>query len=149
MAKPEPTFTPDPVDIHVGQRLRLRRNMVGMSQDELATACDITFQQIQKYETAVNRISASRLFQIGMALKTPVAFFFEGLPNQTVIMDDFSPTKSKRRGLHVSEPSENDPLTRNESLKLINLFWKLPNDSVRDNVFAIMENLSKKLPQNA
>src|SRR6056297_1635157 len=68
-----------PVDVHVGKRVRHRRWMVGMTQQQLADAVGIKFQQIQKYETGMNRISASRLWDIGEALGVPVSFFFEGL----------------------------------------------------------------------
>ena len=69
-------FVPSAVDLHIGQRMQLRRVMMGMSQKDLAKVCGVTFQQIQKYETAGNRISASRLFALSTALETPVSFFF-------------------------------------------------------------------------
>ncbi len=68
-----------PVDLHVGQRLRHRRWLVGMTQQQLASAVGIKFQQIQKYESGANRISASRLFDLANALQVPVSFFFDGL----------------------------------------------------------------------
>ncbi len=68
-----------PVDLHVGQRLRHRRWLVGMTQQQLASAVGIKFQQIQKYESGANRISASRLFDLANALDVPVSFFFDGL----------------------------------------------------------------------
>ncbi|MEM0937028.1 MAG: helix-turn-helix transcriptional regulator [Pseudomonadota bacterium] len=71
-----------PVDVHVGKRVRHRRWMVGMTQQQLAQKVGIKFQQIQKYETGMNRISASRLWDIADALDVPVAFFFEGLDSR-------------------------------------------------------------------
>lgn len=71
--------TPDPVDIHVGRRLRMRRKDLGYSQQALADALGLTFQQVQKYEGGANRISASKLHATAMFLKTPIGFFFEGL----------------------------------------------------------------------
>ncbi|WP_420411641.1 helix-turn-helix domain-containing protein [Roseibium sp.] len=71
---------PNPTDIHVGSRVRLRRMMLGMSQEKLGEALGITFQQIQKYEKGTNRIGASRLQHIATVLKAPVSFFFEDLP---------------------------------------------------------------------
>ena len=68
------------VDKHIAQRMQLRRVMLGMTQSDLAKRCGLSFQQIQKYETAGNRIPAARLFDISQALETPVAFFFSGLP---------------------------------------------------------------------
>lgn len=74
-----------PVDVHVGERIRLGRALVHMSQSELAKACEeITFQQVQKYESGHNRVSASRLVQIAAALGQPITFFFEGLPDYPV-----------------------------------------------------------------
>ena len=73
---------PNPIDIHVGSRIRLRRNMVGMSQEKLGEMLGITFQQIQKYEKGTNRVGASRLQAISSILSVPVAFFFEDAPGQ-------------------------------------------------------------------
>jgi transcriptional regulator with XRE-family HTH domain len=73
--------TPNPIDKHVGSRVRMRRMMVGMSQEKLGDALGLTFQQVQKYEKGTNRIGASRLQQISHILQVPVAFFFEGAPN--------------------------------------------------------------------
>lgn len=73
------TTTPDPIDEHVGRRVRLRRKLVGVSQDNLAAGLGLTFQQVQKYERGFNRISASKLLAIAVTLKVPVAYFFEGL----------------------------------------------------------------------
>ena len=69
----------DPVDIHVGKRIRMRRKTLGVSQEQLASALGLTFQQVQKYEKGGNRVSASKLHGIGKFLGVPVAFFFEGL----------------------------------------------------------------------
>lgn len=71
---------PDPVDVHVGRRVRLRRKGLGISQAELAGHIGLTFQQIQKYERGSNRISVSKLYRIAEALRAPVSLFFEGLP---------------------------------------------------------------------
>ncbi len=72
---------PNPIDKHVGSRVRMRRMMLGMSQEKLGDALGLTFQQVQKYEKGTNRIGASRLQQISHILQVPVAFFFEGAPN--------------------------------------------------------------------
>lgn len=70
----------EPVDRYVGARMRARRKEIGMSQSELGSACDITFQQIQKYEKGVNRVGSSRLAELATALKVDVAYFFDGMP---------------------------------------------------------------------
>jgi transcriptional regulator with XRE-family HTH domain len=72
--------TPDPTDKHVGSRVRMRRMMLGMSQEKLGDALDLTFQQVQKYEKGTNRISASRLQQAAHILQVPISFFFDGSP---------------------------------------------------------------------
>jgi transcriptional regulator with XRE-family HTH domain len=77
--KPEGERRPNPVDIHVGTRVRLRRKQLGVSQERLADALGLTFQQVQKYERGANRISASKLWDTAGFLSVPIAFFFEGL----------------------------------------------------------------------
>ncbi len=75
--------TPTAVDLHVGGRVRMRRKMLGLSQESLASTLGLTFQQVQKYERGSNRISASKLYQIAKTLQVPVAFFFDGLDEPT------------------------------------------------------------------
>ncbi len=119
------TYTPTIIDQHIGKRMQLRRTMLGLSLKDLANICGVTFQQIQKYETADNRISASRLFEIGTAMQTPVSFFFSGLPGN--MPDETRTTRSMR----VHQPDADDPLLRTESLQLIRLYWKLETDAQR------------------
>src|SRR5215212_8586427 len=80
---------PNPVDLHVGARIRMRRKILGVSQEKLADDLGLTFQQVQKYERGANRVSASKLYEIARSLQTPVAFFFEGLndPTQSTAYD--------------------------------------------------------------
>src|SRR5215472_8542656 len=75
--------SPNPVDLHVGGRVRMRRKMLGISQERLADALGLTFQQVQKYERGANRISASKLYEIARFLSAPIAYFFEGLADPT------------------------------------------------------------------
>lgn len=130
-------FEPTAVDAHVGQRVQLRRMMMGLSQKDLAQICGVTFQQIQKYETAGNRISASRLFELSTALETPISFFFFGLPGY--IEEN---QKTNKNGARLREPSKDDPLGKNESLELINLYWKLPTDKQRELVMKMLKTLN-------
>ncbi len=130
-------FTPTAVDEHIGQRVQLRRVMMGLSQKDLAKICGVTFQQIQKYESAGNRISASRLFELSTALETPITFFFQGLPGYMP-----EPNRSGRIHARVSEQKPNDPLAKNESLQLINLYWKLPNDDQRQMIMKMLKTLA-------
>ena len=126
------------VDKHIAQRLQLRRVMLGMSQSDLAKKCGLSFQQIQKYESANNRIPAARLFDLGRAMETSVAFFFLGLPG------NFPVETKSTRSMRVSEQKEDDPLTKTESLRLINLYWDLPSNSQRDMVMKMLKSLTGK-----
>ena len=82
---------PNPIDVHVGLRIRLRRKEMGVSQERLAEAIGLTFQQVQKYERAANRVSASKLYEMARALETSTAYFFEGLADTTTIGAGESP----------------------------------------------------------
>lgn len=124
------------VDKHIAQRLQLRRVMLGMTQTDLAEKCGVSFQQIQKYETAGNRIPAARLFDISQALETSVAFFFAGLPG------NFPPETKATRSMRISDVKDDDPLSKNESLQLINLYWNLPSDTQRKTIMNMLKLLN-------
>lgn len=129
-------FNPTSIDQHIGRRMQLRRTILGMSLKDLAAATGVTFQQIQKYETADNRVSASRLFQIGLAMQTPVSFFFVGLPGN--MPDETKSTRSMR----VRQPEEpDDPMLRNESLNLVKMYWRLANDNQRAAIINLLKSL--------
>ena len=103
-----------PVDVHVGKRVRHRRWMVGMTQQQLAGKVGIKFQQIQKYETGMNRISASRLWDIAEALSVPVSFFFEGIDEQVDVQE------LEKNGV------PGDILADKEALELIRSYYQIP-----------------------
>lgn len=107
-----------PVDVHVGKRVRHRRWMVGMTQQHLAEKVGIKFQQIQKYETGMNRISASRLWDIAATLGVPVSFFFEGV-------DATKETVGKTSSL------PNDILADKEALELVRSYYAIPENQRR------------------
>lgn len=106
-----------PVDIHVGKRVRHRRWMVGMTQQQLAEKVGIKFQQIQKYETGMNRVSASRLWDMATALSVPVAFFFDGLENNADDIDD--------------DALPGDFLADKEALELVRSYYAIPENQRR------------------
>ncbi len=85
---------PLPVDIHIGRVLRRRRQLLGLTQAQLAEVCGLTFQQIHKYETAINSLSATRLWRLADALSVPVSYFFEGLPAEK---KSFAPSNDHKR----------------------------------------------------
>ena len=117
-----------PVDVHVGKRVRHRRWMAGMTQQQLAERVGIKFQQIQKYETGTNRISASRLWDISEALNVPVAFFFEGLRGQ-----DADAAENGRPG--------GDILADKEALELVRSYYAIP-ETQRRRLFELARVLS-------
>src|SRR4029450_2577565 len=110
---------PNPIDIHVGSRVRLRRMMLGMSQEKLGESLGITFQQIQKYEKGTNRIGASRLQHIARVLTMPVSYFFEGAPGMagTSLPADFNDAPTTN---HVV-----DFLSTNEGIQLNKAFVRI------------------------
>ena len=138
------SFKPSSIDEHIGQRMQLRRTMMGMSQKDLAKLCGVTFQQIQKYETAGNRIAASRLFELSVALQTPIAFFFAGLPGHM----EREPRNGHWPKSHVSDQSASDPLAKNESLLLLTAYWKLPSDNQRKLVMQMINALNAQNKAN-
>ncbi len=112
---------PNPIDIHVGARLRQRRTLLGLSQDQLAQMLGVTFQQVQKYERGANRIGASRLFELACALDTPVGFFFEGL----------SEGKAPAGGRAARRAGGADAPLRRETLELVRAYDRIPNEKLR------------------
>ncbi|MBP3316431.1 MAG: helix-turn-helix domain-containing protein [Alphaproteobacteria bacterium] len=130
-------FNPTYIDEHIGRRIQLRRNMLGLSQKDLASTCGITFQQIQKYEAAGNRVAASRLFEIGLAMDTPVSFFFMGLPGN--LPDENKSTRSQSP--RISAQTNDDPMSKTESLELIKLYWKL-SPGKRDAVMQMLRTMN-------
>ncbi len=116
--------SPNPLDKHGGSRVRLRRNMLGMSQEKLGERLGLTFQQVQKYEKGTNRIGASRLQQIGAILSVPVSFFFEGAPSgEPAPEGGFSDVAAAS---YVS-----DFLSTSEGLALNRAFIRIKNPKVR------------------
>ncbi len=110
-----------PVDVHVGKRIRHRRWLVGMTQQQLAQKVGIKFQQIQKYETGMNRVSASRLWDIADAMSVPVAYFFEGATGA----DEMAPTAGANGGVPA------DILADKEALELIRSYYAIPENQRR------------------
>lgn len=126
---------PDPVDVHVGRRVRLRRKELGASQQWLAEKLDLTFQQIQKYERGANRISASKLHKVASALKTPVAYFFEGLSDAATAADE-------HYGRAYSEVIE-DLLADPNGPQLAEAFLKIQRRSIKKQVVGLVEAIAE------
>ncbi|WP_096702680.1 helix-turn-helix transcriptional regulator [Magnetospirillum sp. 15-1] len=137
-----PSGLPNPVDIHVGARVRLRRTLMGMSQEKLGESIGLTFQQVQKYERGANRIGASRLFDLSRVLDVPVSFFFDDMA-ETV--QDQSPLAVARgiSGL-ADEPAsfEADPMTKRETLELVRAYYSITDPQVRRRVYDLAKALA-------
>lgn len=126
---------PNPIDIHVGSRIRLRRTMLGMSQEKLGEALGITFQQIQKYEKGTNRVGASRLQNISTILNVPVSFFFEDAPGDP---------STGQPGMAEANSSNYvvDFLSSSEGLQLNRAFIKIADPKVRRKLVDLVKSLA-------
>ncbi len=128
---------PNPIDVHVGSRVRLRRLIIGMSQEKLGEKMNLTFQQIQKYEKGTNRIGASRLFQLSQILDVPMSYFFEDAP--------IKPGAAMAAGF--AEPKGEafllDFLNTREGLELNRAFVRIKDPKVRRKIIDLVRSLSE------
>jgi len=133
---------PNPVDGHVGARIRLRRTLLGMSQQKLGEAIGLTFQQVQKYERGSNRISASRLFQLTRVLDVPLSFFFDDMApdvaSAPVYEEDGAAVLSDRSSVDY----EPDPMAKRETLELVRAYYSIRDDSVRRRLLDLAKALA-------
>jgi transcriptional regulator with XRE-family HTH domain len=128
---------PDPIDKHVGSRVRMRRMMLGMSQEKLGDALALTFQQVQKYEKGTNRIGASRLQQISRILQVPPAFFFEGAPHLADNGAMADPLEAAPSPTYVS-----DFLATSDGLSLTKAFMRIPNPKLRRRIVDLVQEMA-------
>ncbi len=129
---------PNPIDKHVGSRVRMRRMMLSMSQEKLGDALSLTFQQVQKYEKGTNRIGASRLQQISNILQVPVSFFFEGAPHL--------PGHHSHGGMSEA-PSPayvSDFLATSDGLSLTKAFMRIKNSKLRRRIVELVEQIAEE-----
>ncbi len=121
------TGVPNPVDVHVGARLRVRRTLLGMSQTTVGEAIGLSFHQLQKYENGTNRISASRLFDLSRVLDVPIEYFFDDMPTAVAA----SLPTTKRGGKAKELPSyEPNPMAKPETLELVWAYYKISDPRV-------------------
>ena len=130
---------PNPIDVHVGSRVRLRRKLLGMSLKKLGEAIGLNFQQVQKYERGLNRIGASRLFDLARALDVPVEFFFDDMSDDVAA---HSPGQSKGTASEAVGGGP-DPMAKRETLDLVPAYYKIHDASVRKRLLAFMQALAK------
>ena len=128
MAEPQTKKFPNPIDVHVGGRVRMRRMMLGMSQQKLADAFGLTFQQVQKYEKGMNRMGSSRLQQAADVLGVAVPFFFEGAPGGDAAI--------------LPPPYINKFVASRDGLRLIKAFTRLDSDALRRRIVGLVEEIA-------
>jgi transcriptional regulator with XRE-family HTH domain len=132
---------PNPVDLHVGSRIRLRRKILGVSQERLAESLGLTFQQVQKYERGSNRVSASKLYEIAATLQSQVGYFFEGLADPSTVQEgEIAPG---------TEQFVQDFLMTPEGLELAGLFPKITRARVRRRVLDLVRSMAEDEAEDA
>ncbi len=131
------TGIPNPVDVHVGARVGVRRTLLGMNQTNLGDAIGVTFQQVQKYENGANRISASRLFDLSRILDVPIQFFFDDVPAAVA-----ASSPAQGGGKAKKPPSyEPDPMATRETLELVRGYYKIRDPQIRKRLFELTKTL--------
>ena len=134
------SVSPNPIDVHVGTRLKLRRTLLGISQEKLAESVAITFQQIQKYERGINRIGASRLFDLAAVLDVSADFFFEEMPDQIARQ---SPAQRSGATPPAVANAGYDLLARRETLELVRAYYQIGNEGVRKRLFELTKSIAR------
>jgi transcriptional regulator with XRE-family HTH domain len=129
---------PNPVDIHVGQRVAVRRKLLKLSQTDLANHVGYSYQQVQKYEKGANRVSASVLFEFSGALGVPASFFFEGLP-------DKASKRSRRKKTRTPTDFASDPMRKPDVIKLVRAFDSITDPEARKNLLKAVRAFSDAL----
>ena len=130
---------PNPLDVHVGRKLQLRRTLLGLSQERLGNLIGLTFQQIQKYESGANRVSSSRLYDIARVLDIGITYFFEGISAE---VQEQSPGHLQGAVPLVSE-DERDPMARRETLELVRAYYQIRSAKVRKHLVDLTRSLGK------
>jgi transcriptional regulator with XRE-family HTH domain len=142
---------PSPIDVHVGARIRLRRALMGLSQERLGEALGLTFQQVQKYERGINRVGASRLYDLSRALDVPISFFFDDM-NTPAAEGVFvpSPTGGARRSYGFADRQDslgapgNNPANSPEAEELVRAYFRITDPAVRKRVFDLIKSLGNE-----
>ena len=125
---------PNPIDTHVGARVRLRRTLLGLSQERLGKAIGLTFQQIQKYERGVNRIGASRLYGLSQVLGVPVSYFFEDMP--AAVSESRGPVPRPSQAAAANYDA--DPMSHRETMELIKAYFRIEDPRTRRKLLELL-----------
>ncbi len=130
---------PNPIDVHVGSRMRLRRTLLGMSLQKLGEAIGLTYQQVQQYESGSVRIGASRLFDLARVLDVPVGFFFDDMSDDVAA---HSPRPSKGTAREAADVGP-DPMAKRETLDLVPAYYNIHDASVRKRLLELIQAMAK------
>ncbi len=141
---------PNPIDIHVGQRISHQRRLLGMTQQQLAASIGLTFQQVQKYENGSNRIAASRIYDLSCVLGVEIGFFFADMPDE---IRKKSPSQlagiKARDGNEIKDSASSeyviDPLEKTETLELVRNYYRITDNEMRQTVFNLCKQISKEI----
>lgn len=133
---------PNPIDVHVGRRLRLRRTLLGMSQERLGQLLGLTFQQIQKYERGVNRIGSSRLYELGQILDVPVSFFFDDMSEGDRAQDLLAPGLAEEPAEFAFDDVRDPQFDKRETLELVRAYNRIADPAVRKRLFELTKALA-------
>jgi transcriptional regulator with XRE-family HTH domain len=125
---------PNPVDVHVGNRIRLRRTLLGLSQEALAQQMGISFQQVQKYERGTNRATGSRLFDLSRVLDVPIAFFFDQMADEVEAQSPSQLNGSKPRRVDAQP----DTAIKRETLELVRAYYGIKDEAVRQRLIGVV-----------
>ena len=147
--QPKAESRPSPIDVHVGSRIRLRRSLLGMSQEHLGDSLGVTFQQIQKYERGANRVGASRLFDISRVLDVPISFFFDDLPADMSTTPLSGPRGRTYGFAEAQEPFQmegggdqsEDSLRKRETMDLVRAYYRITDPAMRKRMFELVKSL--------
>ena len=131
---------PNPIDVHVGSRIRLRRTLLGISQTTLAETIGLTFQQVQKYERGNNRVSSSRLVDLANALDVSVPFFFEEM---SATVQGQTPAMLMDVKKLPKPDDEKDPMVKRETLELVRAYYRITDPAVRKRVFELTKAVAR------
>ncbi len=125
---------PHPIDVHVGKRLRLKRTILGMSQEAIGTAIGVTFQQVQKYERGVNRMGASRLYDFSKILGVPVSYFFE----------EYDAPAGHNPGMaeNIAPAFEHEKMTSRETMEMMRAYYRIASPQARKRIFELVKTMA-------
>ena len=140
-----PQGAPNPVDVHVGKRIRMRRNLLGWSQEKLGEMLGLTFQQVQKYEKGLNRVSASRLWDFSVVLETTVSFFFEDMDVDVAQQSPrmFSNPSTDMALKEDTGTFDVDPMLKEETMELVKAYYKISNRQAAKHLFDLIVAMAK------